>query len=70
MIANNDLDNNTDDNEQVYYVQQFKSKIFKRIPGKIRKNAHISNIFADTFKFYHMAIGININIIDDYQQYK
>jgi ABC-type uncharacterized transport system involved in gliding motility auxiliary subunit len=33
-----------DANKPVYYVQQLKRKIFKRIPGKIRKNVQFINI--------------------------
>jgi hypothetical protein len=61
-IVNNNIDN-------TYYVQQFKRKIFKRIPCKIRKNAEFINIFTYNFMPYHLAIGININLIDDYQKY-
>jgi hypothetical protein len=44
-----DSKNNIDDyintnNETIYYVQQFKRKIFKHIPSKIRKNAQYINI--------------------------
>jgi hypothetical protein len=61
----------TDTNDDtLYYVQQIKRKIFKRIPSKIRKNAEFINIFTYNFKPYHIAIGININLIDDYQKYK
>jgi hypothetical protein len=67
----NNTDNIDDDNsETYYYVQQFKRKIFKSIPGKIRKNAQNINIFTYHFKPYHIAIGINITLFDDYQKYK
>jgi hypothetical protein len=62
--------NNANNTDTYYYVQQFKRKIFKRIPSKIRKNAQYSNIFTYNFKPYHVTIGININLIDDYQKYK
>ena len=62
-----DMNSNTNN---TYYVQQFKRKIFKRIPGKIRKNAEFINIFTYNFIPYHVTIGININLIDDYQKYK
>jgi hypothetical protein len=68
--TNNDVDTNNDTNETLYYVQQFKRKIFKHIPGKIRKNAQFINILTYNFKYYHVAIGININLIDYYQRYK
>jgi hypothetical protein len=35
---NNIYDNIDTTNDTLYYVQQFKRKIFKRIPGNIRKN--------------------------------
>jgi hypothetical protein len=57
--------NNNIDTENLYYVQQFK-----RIPNKIRKKAQYINIFTYNFKPYHIAIGININLLDDYQKYK
>jgi hypothetical protein len=65
--AKNNIDNNT---ETYYYVQQFKSKLFKHIRGNIRKNIQYLNIFTYNFKPYHVAIGININLFDDYQKYK
>ena len=71
-MESNNADTNIDANntDTYYYVQQFKRKIFKRIPNKIRKNAQYINIFTYNFKPYHVAIGININLIDDYQKYK
>jgi hypothetical protein len=63
----NKIDNN---NSTFYYVQQFKCKIFKRIPSKIRKKAEFIIIFTYNFKLYHVTIGINLNLIDDYQKYK
>jgi hypothetical protein len=65
--TNIDVNNNIDnvDTENLYYVQQFKPKIFKHISNKIRKNAQYINIFTYNFKPYHVAIGININLIDD-----
>jgi hypothetical protein len=68
--TNIDNDTNTNNSKNLYYVQQFQHKIFKWIPGKIRKNAQDINIFTYNFKPYHVAIGININLIDDYQKYK
>jgi hypothetical protein len=68
MTDNTNINNGA--NETIFYVQQFKSKIFKRIPGKIRKNSQFINIFTYNFKRYHVAIGININLIDDYKKYK
>jgi hypothetical protein len=65
---NNNIDANN--NETLYYVQQFKCRIFKHIPSKIRKNIQYLNIFTYNFKPYHVAIGININLFDDYQKYK
>jgi hypothetical protein len=67
-----DRDVNNTDIEAIntYSVQQFKRKIFKRIPSKIRKNAQYLNIFTYKFKPYHVAIGININLFDDYKKYK
>ena len=56
--------------EPTYYIQQLKRKIFKRIPGKIRKNAQYINIFTYNFRPYCITVGININFIDDYQKYK
>jgi hypothetical protein len=72
MMNNNiDVKNNIDDNiETLYSVHQFKRKIFKRIPSKIRKKTHYINVFNYNFKSYHVAIGINIYLIDDYQKYK
>jgi hypothetical protein len=67
---NFDTNNDVDNIEQIYYVQQLKRKIFKHIPSKIRKNAQFINIFTYNFKSYHMAVGININLIDDYQKFK
>jgi hypothetical protein len=65
------MDNNVNNNiDKTYYVQQCKRKIFKGIPSKIRKNAEFINIFTYNFKPYHVAIGINIKLIDDYQKYK
>ena len=58
------------ENYPVYYIQQFKRKLFKHIPGNIRKNIQYLNIFTYNFKPYHVAIGININLFDDYQKYK
>jgi hypothetical protein len=47
----NNIDNNIDtNNDTIYYVQQFKHKIFKPIPGKIRKNIQYLNIFTYNFK--------------------
>jgi hypothetical protein len=71
-MESNNADTNIDANniDTYYYVQQFKSKIFKCIPGKIRKNAQYILIFTYNFNPYHVAIGININLIDDYQKYK
>jgi hypothetical protein len=40
---NNDVD--TNNGEPKYYVQQLKCKIFKRIPGKIKKNSQFINLF-------------------------
>jgi uncharacterized LabA/DUF88 family protein len=73
--ANNTIDNNeatniNTDTDTYYYVQQFTRKIFKRIPSKIRKNAQYILIFTYNFKPYHVAIVININLIDDYQKSK
>jgi hypothetical protein len=70
--TNNGVDsyNGIDNNDTLYYVQQFKGKIFKCISSKIRKNAQYINIFTYNFKSYHVAIGIDINLIDDYQKYK
>jgi hypothetical protein len=65
--TNNDIDTN---NDILNYVQQFKSKIFKHIPDKIRKNAEFINIFTYNFKPYNVAIGINNNLIDDCQKSK
>jgi hypothetical protein len=64
------MDNNTNNDETLYYVQQFKCKIFKHIPSKIRKNSQFINIFTYHFTPYHVAIGIDINLIDYYQKYK
>jgi hypothetical protein len=70
MTDNNvDFDNDVDNNK-LYYVQQFQRKIFKRIPSTIRKNAQYLNIFTYNVTPYQVAIGININLIDDYQKYK
>jgi hypothetical protein len=68
----NNIDNTIEVNntDTYYYVQQFKRKIFKRIPSKIRKNAQYINIFTYNFNSYYVAIGINIPLIDDYQKYK
>jgi hypothetical protein len=65
--TNIEVKNNIDVNnsETYYYVQQFKHTIFKCIPSKIRKNAEFIIIFT-----YHIAIGINIHLLDDYQKYK
>jgi hypothetical protein len=69
--TNNAIDNNEANNsETYYYVQQFKRKIYKHIPSKVRKKAQYINIFTYNFKPYQVAIGININLIDDYQKYK
>jgi hypothetical protein len=68
--ANNESNNIDTDTNTYYYVQQFKRKIFKYIPNKIRKNTQYILIFTYNFKPYHVAIGININLIDDYQKYK
>jgi hypothetical protein len=70
MSPNNIVDNVDTNNYTLYYVQQFRRKIFKRIPSKIRKNAQYINIFTYNIKSYHVDIGININLIDDYQKYK
>jgi hypothetical protein len=74
-MEKNDTNTNIDNdmktnNETWYYIPQFKRKIFKSIPGKIRKNIHYLKIFIYNFKPYHIAIGININLFDDYQKYK
>jgi hypothetical protein len=63
------IDTNNDNIETLYYGEQLKSKIFKRILSKIKKNAEYI-IYRDNFKPYHVAIGININLFDDYQKYK
>jgi hypothetical protein len=64
-IDANNVNNNSDNTNTFYYVQQLKYKIFKRIPIKIRKNAEFITIFTYNFKHYQVAIGININLIDD-----
>jgi hypothetical protein len=64
--VNNNIEANN--NKTLYYVQQFKRKIFKRIPSKIKKNAQYINIVTYHFNTYHVAIGININLFDDYQK--
>jgi hypothetical protein len=69
-MINNNIDNNEANNANKYYVQQFNRKIFKHIPGNIRKNIQYINIFTYNFKPYHVTIGINLNLIDDYQKYK
>jgi hypothetical protein len=66
MIDNN----NTYDNYPIYYIQQFKRKQFKHIPGNIRKKKQYLNIFTYNFKPYHGTSAININLFDDYQKYK
>jgi hypothetical protein len=71
MDTKNDVVDNKDiNNDIIYYAHQYKHKIFKHIPGNIRKNAQYINIFTYNFKPYHVAIGININLFDDYQKYK
>jgi hypothetical protein len=70
MDSKNNIDDNIDTYETLYYVQQFIRKIFKPILGKIRKNTQYINIFTYNLKPYHIAIGININLIDDYKKYK
>jgi hypothetical protein len=71
-MESNNADTNIDANniDAYYYLQHFKRKIFKHILGNIRKNAQYINIFTYNLKPYHEAIGININLIDDYQKYK
>jgi hypothetical protein len=70
MDSKNNIDDMIDTHETLYYVQQFKRKIFKHIPSNIRKNIQNLNIFTYNFKHYHVAIGINIHLFDDYQKYK
>jgi hypothetical protein len=55
-----------------HYIKfsSIKYKIFKRISGKIKKYAQFSNIFINNFKPYHVVIGINKNLIDNYQKCK
>jgi hypothetical protein len=55
---NDAIDDNNDTNETLYYVQQYKSKIFKHIPDNIRKNIQFLNIFTDNFKPYHVALEV------------
>jgi hypothetical protein len=55
---------------QKYFVQQFKRKVFKCVPKKLRKNAMYLNIFTYNFKLYHLTICLPEDERDNYKKYK
>jgi hypothetical protein len=53
-----------------YYVIQFKRKVLKCVPKKIKKNIQTLNIITYNFTPIQLSISIYENLMEDYLKYK